>query len=134
MRFFNIFIPLLVILFASACSSGSDGDIFLRVRAVLEPSSFNINCSDFPENFEYDVFYNIPPGYYSFDYVDYNGTQHPQLGELSVLEVFSNSGSKGGLFKPGENGEDVYVDLILLSSGPIIETNSYFTIASTISE
>ena len=134
MRILNILIPLLVILFTSACSSGSDGDIFLRVRAVLEPSSFNINCPEFPENFEYDVFYNIPEGYYSFDYVDYNGTQHPQLGELSVLEVFSNSGAKGGLFKSSENGEDVYVDLILLSSGPIVETNSYFTIASTISE
>lgn len=126
------FIVLFITIFG--CSTGNDGDIFLRVRAVLEPSNFNINCPEFPSNFEYDVFYNIPPGYYSFDYMDYNGTQHPQLGELSVLEVFSNSGSKGGLFKSGENGEDVYVDLILLSSGPIIETNSYFTIASTISE
>ena len=96
------FIVLFITIFG--CSTGNDGDIFLRVRAVLEPSTFNINCPEFPLNFEYDVFYNIPPGYYSFDYVDYNGTQHPQLGELSVLEVFSNSGSKGGLFKSGENG------------------------------
>ena len=116
----------------TSCSSGQDGDIFLRIRAVLEPNSFSINSLDFPSDFEYDIFYKIQPGYYDFEYVDHENTQHPLIGELNVLEATANAGNDGGLFKSGSDGEDIYIDLILLSSGPIIETYNYFTIASTL--
>ena len=119
-------------MFLASCSTVQYGDIFLRIRAVLEPSSFSINSDDIPSNFEYDVFYKIKPGYYDFEYIDHENTEHPQLGELSVLEATANSGTDGGIFKSAIDGEDVYIDLILLSSGPIIETYSYFTIASTL--
>ena len=46
--------------------------------------------------------------------------------------MINNQGTKGGVFKSASDGEDLYIDLILLSSGPIIETNNYFTIASTL--
>ena len=77
-------------------------------------------------------FYEIKPGYYDFEYIDHENIAHPQLGELSVLEATANTGTDGGIFNSASDGEDVYIDLILLSSGPIIETYNYFTIASTL--
>ena len=132
MSAFNKFFFTIIIITLASCSSGQDGDVFLRLRAVLEPTSFSINSPDIPLDFEYDIFYKIQSGYYAFEYVDHENIQHPQLGELSVLEVTNNQGTKGGLFKSASDGEDLYIDLILLSSGPIIETNNYFTIASTL--
>ena len=132
MRAFNTILFVLIIILVSSCSSGKDGDIYLRLRAVLEPTNFSINNPDFPLDFEYDAFYQIQPGYYEFEYIDHEGVQHPQLGELSVLEVTANQGTNGGVFKSAIDGEDIYIDLILLSNGPIIETNNYFTIASTL--
>lgn len=122
----------IIFMFLTSCSTSQEGDIFLRIRAVLEPNSFSINSNDIPSNFEYDVFYAIKPGYYDFEYIDHENTEHPQLGELSVLEATANVGTDGGIFKSAIDGEDVYIDLILLSSGPIIETYNYFTIASTL--
>jgi len=132
MSTFNKMLFALIIMTLASCSSGQDGDVFLRLRAVLEPTSFSINTSDIPLDFEYDAFYKIQPGYYEFEYVDHENIQHPQLGELSVLEVTNNKGTNGGVFKSASDGEDIYIDLILLSSGPIIETYNYFTIASTL--
>ena len=128
----NKFFLTIIMIILTSCSSGQDGDVFLRLRAVLEPTSFSINSPDIPLDFEYDIFYKIQPGYYEFEYVDHENIQHPQLGEVSVLEVINNQGTKGGVFKSASDGEDLYIDLILLSSGPIIETNNYFTIASTL--
>jgi len=129
--FFKVFFAI-TFMFLTSCSTGQEGDVFLRIRAVLEPNSFSINSNDIPSNFEYDVFYEIKPGYYDFEYIDHEYIAHPQLGELSVLEATANMGTDGGIFKSSIDGEDVYIDLILLSSGPIIETYNYFTIASTL--
>ena len=54
--FFKMFFAV-IIMSLTSCSSGQDGDIFLRIRAVLEPNSFSINSPDVPSDFEYDVFY-----------------------------------------------------------------------------
>jgi|TARA_B100001113_G_C21017017_1_gene581840 hypothetical protein len=134
MHTFNKIFFILIILTLASCSSGQDGNVFLRLRAVLEPTNFSINCPDFPLDFEYDAFYPIQSGYYAFEYVDHEGVQHPQLGELSVLEVTANQGTNGGLFKSASDGEDIYIDLWLLSEGPVVETSNYFTIASTIND
>ncbi|MAQ47996.1 MAG: hypothetical protein CMD27_03875 [Flavobacteriales bacterium] len=134
MSAFNKILFTLIIITVASCSSGQDGDVFLRLRAVLEPTNFSINSPDFPLDFEYDAFYQIQPGYYEFEYVDHEGVQHPLLGELSVLEVTSNKGTDGGLFKSASDGEDIYIDLWLLSEGPVIETSNYFTIASTLND
>ena len=130
-NFVKIFFAV-TFMFLTSCSTGQAGDVFLRIRAVLEPNSFSINSNDIPSNFEYDVFYEIKPGYYDFEYIDHENIAHPQLGELSVLEATANTGTDGGIFNSASDGEDVYIDLILLSSGPIIETYNYFTIASTL--
>ena len=125
-----VFIFILII--NTGCSDGDNGDVFLRIRAVLEPTNVIIENSDIPENFEYDVFYRTNPGNYPFSYVDHNGTQHPLPGEYGVLEIISDPGQEGGLFSTGENGEDRYIDLILLSTGAVIENNNYYTIATTL--
>lgn len=114
------------------CSDGDNGDVFLRIRAVLEPTNFIIENSDIPENFEFDVFYQIKPGNYPFSYLDHNGIQHPLPGEYGVLEVIADPGQEGAMFNSGENGEDRYIDLILLSTGAVIENNNYYTIATTL--
>ena len=81
---------------------------------------------------DFDVYYKTEEGSYPFSYVDHNGVQHPLLGEYSVVNIFSDKGEKGGLFNSGEDGEDVYVDLILLSTGAVIENYDMFTIASSL--
>ena len=134
MNLFNkIFVFSFIILLSYGCGSdGSDGDVFLRFRAVLEPTNFIIDNPDIPPDFQYDVYYKTKPGNYPFSYVDHNGVQHPLPGEFSFVEIIADSGDSGSLFRGGEDGQDIYVDLILLSTGPIIENYDYYTIASTL--
>ena len=108
------------------CSSGKDGDLFLRFRAVIEPVEFIIDNPDIPNYPEYDIYYKTNPGSYAFSYVDHNGTQHPQPGEFGFVELNADPASGS------EDGKDLYIDLILLSTGPLIENFDYYTIASTL--
>ena len=111
---------------------GTDGEVFLRFRAVLAPTEFVIDNPDIPEDFEFDVYYETHPGSYPFSYVDHNGNSHPQPGEYGVLEILADPGNDGALFVAGEDGKDLYIDLILLSTGAVIENYEYYTIASTL--
>ena len=56
MNFFNkIIVFLLILILNIGCGSdGNDGDVFVRFRAVLEPTNFIIDNSDIPIDFEYD--------------------------------------------------------------------------------
>ncbi len=133
----NTFTKLVFLLFSltivMGCGSdGNDGDVFLRFRAVLTPTEFVIENPDIPSDFEYDVYYETHPGSYPFSYIDHNGNLHPQPGEYGVLEIIANPGDEGALFSSGADGKDLYIDLILLSTGPIIENYDYYTIASTL--
>ena len=124
-----LFIAMIII----GCGrDGKDGDVFLRFRSVLTPTEFVIDNPDIPADFEYDVYYETHPGSYPFSYIDHNGNFHPQPGEYGVLEIIADSGDEGALFVTGEDGKDLYIDLILLSTGPIIENYDYYTIASTL--
>jgi hypothetical protein len=127
----KIFLLFFVII-QLGCSSGQDGDLFLRFRAVLEPMEFIIDNPDIPPYPEYDIYYKTNPGTYDFSYIDHNGTQHPQPGEFGFVKLIADPGSAGGLFKSGQDGQDLYIDLILLSTGPLIENFDYYTIASTL--
>tara|TARA_B110000495_G_scaffold165350_1_gene151131 strand:+ start:289 stop:681 length:393 start_codon:yes stop_codon:yes gene_type:complete len=107
------------------CNKELDGEVYLRVRAILTPLEFSIDNSDLPDAFQesdYDLFYKTKEGSYPFSYVDHNETLHPQPGEFGVLDI---------VFDP-DLGEDLYIDLILLSQGAVIENNDYFTVASTL--
>ena len=135
MKILNQFI-LLVIMFTfhlGCGNDGSDGEVFLRVRAVLDetPLTATINNPDVPPDFAYDIFYKTSPGTYSFIYTDHNGLAHPQAGEYSFVEVIKDIGQEGGVFTDGEDGDNVYIDLWLLSTGAVIENNNYFTVASS---
>lgn len=134
MNFLNkiLFIGLICLMNAGCGSDGDDGDVYVRIRAVLEPTNVIIDNPDIPLDFQYDVYYKTKSGSYPFSYIDHNDIQHPLPGEFGVLEIVSTSGSKGGLFSSGENGEDLYVDLILLSTGAVIENYDYYTIVSTL--
>ncbi len=134
MNFFNkIIVFLLILILNIGCGSdGNDGDVFVRFRAVLEPTNFIIDNSDIPIDFEYDVYYKTRAGSYPFSYVDHNGVQHPLPGEYGVLEIIADSGQEGGLFSSGDDGQDLYIDLILLSTGAVIENYDYYTIASSL--
>tara|TARA_B100000427_G_C15449884_1_gene569087 strand:+ start:113 stop:544 length:432 start_codon:yes stop_codon:yes gene_type:complete len=134
----KIFLLVLFIITIGCGTEGKDGEVYLRIRAVLEPTNVIIANPDLPANDngyfvgDFDVYYKTEEGSYPFSYVDHNGVQHPLLGEYSVVNIFSDKGEKGGLFNSGEDGEDVYVDLILLSTGAVIENYDMFTIASSL--
>ena len=127
-----IVLLFIAIIILGCGSDGKDGDVFLRFRAVLTPTEFVIDNQDIPSDFEYDVYYETGSGSYPFSYIDHNGNSHPQPGEYGVLEIIADSGDEGALFVAGEDGKDLYIDLILLSTGPIIENYDYYTIASTL--
>ena len=56
--FKKILVFCIILLIYSGCgSNGRDGDVYLRIRAVLEPTNFSIENEDIPTNFEYDVYY-----------------------------------------------------------------------------
>lgn len=126
MSFFNKIIVFSLAIFLNiGCSEQVDGDVYLRVRAVLTPFEFQIENADLPDPFtdsDYDLFYKTKEGSYPFSYLDHNETLHPQPGEFGVLDI---------VFDPAL-GEDLYIDLILLSQGAVIEKNDYFTIASSL--
>ena len=128
----NIIIGFFVLSIIGCGRDGEEGEVFLRIRAVLEPTNFFIENPDIPLDFQYDVYYKTSPGNYPFSYVDHNGVQHPQPGEYGVLEIIADSGTEGGLFSSGTSGQDLYIDLILLSTGAVIENFEYYTIASTL--
>ena len=124
--FIKIILLFFIIIQMMGCSSGKDGDLFLRFRAVIEPVEFIIDNPDIPDYPEYDIYYKTNPGSYSFSYVDHNGTQHPQPGEFGFVELIADPASGS------EDGKDLYIDLILLFTGPLIENFDYYTIASTL--
>jgi len=128
----NIVLFLFILLQFSCGQDGKDGEIFLRIRSILTPMSFSIENLDLPQPIQYDVYYKTNPGSYPFTYVDHNNVAHPLPGEFSVIDIIASPGQSGSLFKSGEDGDDIYIDLILLSTGPIIENFDYFTIASTL--
>ena len=49
-------ILLFFVIIQLGCSSGKDGDLFLRFRAVLEPMEFIIDNPDIPTYPEYDIY------------------------------------------------------------------------------
>tara|TARA_Y100001968_G_C19337394_1_gene707645 strand:- start:209 stop:607 length:399 start_codon:yes stop_codon:yes gene_type:complete len=124
----------LLVILSIGCSDGDEGKVFLRIRAILEepPQSVTINNPDIPTDFQYDVYYETQPGSYDFSYVDYYDEYHPNEGELGILDIVADPGSNSSLFKQGQNGEDSYIDLILLSDGPRVETFDYYTVPSNL--
>ena len=104
----------LIAIFFGCGSDGQHGDVFLRFRSVLAPIDFTINSPDIPEDFEYDQYYKISPGIYYFTYIDYAGVSHPQIGEFDYLEIEASIGESGSLFKAGDDGSDLFVDLIVV--------------------
>ena len=135
MNIFNklIFFGLLITL-SIGCSDGNDGKVFLRIRAILAepPDSVSINNPDIPQDFQYDVYYETQPGSYDFNYIDYYDEYHPKEGELGIIDIVAEPGSNAGLLKQGEDGEDLYIDLILLSDGPRVENFDYYTVPSNL--
>ena len=134
----NIFKKLilfgLLITLSIGCSDGNDGKVFLRIRAILEepPSSVTINNPDIPTEFQYDLYYETQPGSYDFNYTDYDDEDHPQEGELGIIDIVAEPGSNAGILKQGEDGQDLYIDLILLSDGPRVENFNYYTVPSNL--
>jgi len=125
--------------FTIGCGTdGEDGEVFLRIRAVLDEMPASVDLTEIPgfdfedpAEFAYDMFYKTVPGSYPFSYYDHNGEYHPKVGEYGFVDIVKDLGQKGGVFRDGEDGDDVYIDLWLLSTGPAIENNKFFTVAST---
>ena len=134
MRVLNqIVLGLLILIINISCGrDGKDGEVFLRFRAILTPLNFYIENPDIPIDFQYDVYYKTYPGSYPFTYTDHNGTSHPLPSEFGVVDIVVDSGESGALFSAGSDGNDIYIDLILLSTGAVIENYDYYTIASTL--
>jgi len=132
MNIFNkLILFTLLITLTVGCADGEDGKVFLRIRALLEAepvSNVSIDNPDIPEDFTYHVYYETQPGNYEFEYVDHNGDHHPQGGEFAKLDIVAEPGSSASIFKQGEDGQDVYIDLWLLSTGAVIEVFDYLTV------
>ena len=134
MRVLNkIILGLLILIINTSCGrDGKDGEAYLRFRSILTPLSFHIENPDIPIDFQYDVYYKTHPGSYPFTYTDHNDTIHPRPGEFGVVDIVVDSGESGALFSAGSDGDDIYIDLILLSTGAVIENYDYYTIPSTL--
>lgn len=115
------------------CSDGQDGKVFLRIRALLEEptDSVSIDNSDIPEDFEYDFYYETSPGTYTYSYIDFNDEAHPKPGEFPYIDIVAETGSESSLFKHGEDGADLYVDLWLLSTGAVVQNFNHKTVADS---
>ena len=123
---FGLLIALIV-----SCTDGSDGKVFLRIRALLEVApvtNVSIDNPDIPEDFQYNVYYETQPGNYEFEYRDYNGDYHPKPGEFANIDIVAEPGSSASLFKQGDDGQDVYIDLWLLSTGAVVEVFDHLTV------
>ena len=121
---------LVLILLSMGCSDGEDGQVFLRIRAILEPDSVRIDNPDIPEDFLYDAYYETTPGTYTYSYIDANDEAHPKPGEFPYIDIVAEPGSESSLFKHGEDGADLYIDFWLLSTGAVIQNFDHMTIAS----
>jgi len=109
MNTINKFILLVLIIFSTGCTT-EEGRVFLKFKSILTPTNVFIDCLDIPTDFQYDVYYEINPGIYPFTYTDHNNVIHPLIGEIKEVNAI-----------PYDSEEDLHIDLILLSTGAIIE-------------
>ena len=130
MKIFNKILLLCFIITLGGCKDGNDGKAFLRIRTIIEPTSVTIYNPDIPSDFNYDVYYETQPGSYQFEYIDHNNNYHPMSGELSVIDIVVAPGQSSSFLNSGEDGRNVYIDLILLSTGALVETFDILTIPS----
>ena len=130
MKIFNKILLLGFIITLGGCKDGNDGKAFLRIRTIIEPTSVTIYNPDIPSDFNYDVYYETQPGSYQFEYIDHNNNYHPLPGELNVIDIVVAPGQSSSFLNSGEDGRNVYIDLILLSTGALVETFDILTIPS----
>ena len=99
----------ILFIFLFGCEKELENKIYLSVKTVLTPTNVFIDCPNIPIDFQYDIYYEISPGKYPFTYTDHNNVTHPLIGEEYEIKAFNY----------GEG--DLHIDLILLSTGAIIE-------------
>ena len=105
-----IFLLFILIISSIGCTKDHEGKVYLKIRSILTPTNVFIDCPDIPIDFQYDIYYEINPGVYPFMYTDHNNIVHPLIGEIKEINAI-----------PYDLEEDLHIDLILLSTGAIIE-------------
>ena len=133
MKWINIILLFVFIVIHAGCGKqGQEGDVFLRLRhGGFEPINFSTENPDIPIDFQYGVYYKTSPGTYAFTYIDHNYIEHPREDEFGFIDIVARPGESGELFKSGDDGEDLYIDLLLYSDGPLIQQYNYLTSPGT---
>jgi hypothetical protein len=101
---------------------GDDGDSYLELDWVSAPISYWDDNPGIPFGFSRGVYYLTGAGTYNFDYVAWDGS-----GYIGTYTITVDEGEDGGVFwfADGDDGDDWYFTMWLLSSGPVIYTDSY---------
>lgn len=100
-------------------TDGRDGRAFFKMNYGDFDPDYIETGGVIPNNFYWDTYYKTNPGYYTvyFEYIEntYRGRiVYPY--EIEV-EVFVMAGEQGGYRYDGEDGDDVYFELILFPDG-----------------
>ncbi len=107
-----LFLISLLFLFLISCGPGEDGDAYITISWMFDPFTYWTDDPAIPYIFYNGEYYLASLGTYNFQY---------QSWDSSILTgqytIYINEGLPGTLFSEGEDGSDIYFELLWLSIG-----------------
>lgn len=94
---------------------GADGDAYIAYSWAVGPITIASNDPAFAgASYVYNgEFLKTSPGVYDFEYIAWDSSYW-----WGWYEIYVNPGEDGGMFGAGEDGSDLYFELLCLSTGP----------------
>ncbi len=94
---------------------GADGDAYIAYSWAVGPITIATNDPAFAgASYIYNgEFRRTSPGVYDFEYVAWDNSEW-----WGWYEIYVNPGEDGGAFGAGDDGADLYFELLCLSTGP----------------
>ncbi|MDY6792863.1 MAG: hypothetical protein SWH54_16485 [Thermodesulfobacteriota bacterium] len=116
-----VFVLLLISMMGlTGCGDdGDDGNSYVAIDWVYAPISYWDDNPGIPSVFYRGEYYLTQAGIYNFDYVAWDGS-----GYIGTYTITVDEGEDGSLFSDGDDGDDLYFTIWLLSSGPVLNRAS----------
>ena len=113
-------VVIIAVIFAAAALTGcgqpgADGEAYTAYSWVYGPITIATNDPAFAglSTVYNGEFRKTSPGVYDFEYIAWDDSYW-----WGWYEIYVNPGEDGGLFGPGEDGTDLYFEVVCLSTGP----------------